>query len=87
MLENILFWLALGLVMGFLARAILPGEQKLNLIMTILIGAVGAFLGGFIAGKLGFNVNGFTVPSTLAALIGSLLVLIVWCLISKKRWR
>ena len=79
--------MALGLVMGFLARAILPGEQKMNLIMTILIGAVGAFLGGFVADKMGFNVNGFTVASIIAAILGSLLVLIVWCLIFKKAWK
>ena len=86
-LESILFWLALGLVMGFVARAILPGEQKMGLISTILIGAIGAFLGGIVAQKLNFDVNGLNLQSLVAALIGSLVVLMVWCLIFKKRSR
>ena len=88
-LENILFWLALGLVMGFVARAILPGEQKMGLISTILIGAIGAFVGGFAADKLGFAVagEGLNLVSLIAAAIGALVVLVVWCLIFKRSWK
>jgi uncharacterized membrane protein YeaQ/YmgE (transglycosylase-associated protein family) len=85
---GILFWVILGTVMGFLARAILPGEQKMGLISTILLGAVGAALGGFIAMKIGIDVsNIFSVASILSATVGALIVLVIWCLVFKKNWR
>ena len=54
-----------GLIIGFLARALLPGPQKLGLLMTLLLGVVGSVIGGTIANVLGtgsifeLNVLGF----------------------------
>jgi uncharacterized membrane protein YeaQ/YmgE (transglycosylase-associated protein family) len=45
--------LAAGIIIGPLARLILPGKQNISLIMTIVVGAVGAILGGFIAEAIG----------------------------------
>jgi uncharacterized membrane protein YeaQ/YmgE (transglycosylase-associated protein family) len=51
---GVLFWgLAAGIVIGPLARLVLPGKQDISLPMTIVVGAVGAILGGLIAGWLG----------------------------------
>ena len=89
MLTYILIWVVLGLVMGFLARAILPGEQKMNIFTTMLIGVIGSFIGGY-AGQelLGLDLSTvFQFSSIACALVGSLIVLIIWCLIFKRKWR
>lgn len=75
--------------MGLLARAILPGEQKIGLIPTIIVGVLGSFIGGIVA----YTINPLWVASLvewqglLAALLGSLLMLVVYCLIFRKNWR
>jgi uncharacterized membrane protein YeaQ/YmgE (transglycosylase-associated protein family) len=48
-LSTIVWGLVAGIIIGPLARLVLPGKQNISLIMTIVIGAVGAILGGFIA--------------------------------------
>lgn len=47
-LEPILIWLLCGLIVGVIARVLLPGPQNIGLIMTMLLGIVGAVVGGFI---------------------------------------
>ncbi len=83
----ILLWIVLGFVMGFLARAILPGEQKIGLIPTLIVGALGSFVGGFTAMKLGVDVSDITAwQSLVAALVGSIVVLVLFCLIFRGKW-
>ncbi|MDF1812576.1 MAG: GlsB/YeaQ/YmgE family stress response membrane protein [Verrucomicrobiales bacterium] len=83
-ITDILVWIALGLVMGYIARAILPGEQKIGLIPTILVGAAGAFIGAYVGRMFGIEVSNFNLMSILAAIAGSIIVLIIWCFIAKK---
>jgi len=52
-LSTIVWGLLAGIIIGPLARLILPGKQNISLIMTIVVGAVGAILGGFIAEAIG----------------------------------
>lgn len=47
-----------GIIIGPLARLVLPGKQNISLVMTIVIGAVGAFVGGLIAQWLGVGETG-----------------------------
>ena len=58
---SILWYILIGLGIGVLARIILPGRQNLGIIMTILLGALGAFLAGQIGEWLGW----WTFPSWL----------------------
>ena len=84
---GILGFLIVGLIVGALARAILPGRQGGGWLTTLIIGVVGALLGGFIGEAL-FHVGlgGFFDFRTWAlALIGSLIVLVVWGLITRRR--
>ena len=46
---TLLSWILTGLVVGLIARAIVPGRQSVGLIMTIVLGVVGAFLGGLLS--------------------------------------
>ena len=54
---TIVWGLVLGIIIGALARLVLPGKQNISLVMTIVIGAVGAIVGGFIAEWLGVGVT------------------------------
>jgi len=84
---GIIGWIILGLIAGAIAKAIMPGKQGGGWITTILLGIVGAVLGGWIGSAL-FNVgiNDFLSPSTwLLAIGGALLVLIIWGLFTRKK--
>ena len=71
----------IGLIAGALARLLVPGKQDLSIPMTILIGIVGSFLGGFL-GYLLFRKDdddGFFQPSgIIGSVIGAIVVLLVW---------
>lgn len=72
--------LILGLVAGFLARAILPGRQDLNIILTILLGLAGAIIGYLIFNRLlGIGDDDvFDLGGLLGAVIGSLILLFAY---------
>ena len=73
---GILSWLLLGLIVGVVAKAIMPGDDPGGIIVTSLIGIAGAFVGGFIATQLGFgSFTGFNLGSMAIAVMGSLVLL------------
>ncbi|MAE97433.1 MAG: GlsB/YeaQ/YmgE family stress response membrane protein [Deltaproteobacteria bacterium] len=73
---GILSWILLGLVVGILAKWIMPGPDPGGLVMTILLGVAGAFVGGWIATQIGFgSVTGFNLGSLAVATGGALLLL------------
>ncbi|MCB9946628.1 MAG: GlsB/YeaQ/YmgE family stress response membrane protein [Rhodospirillaceae bacterium] len=73
---GILSWIVLGLVAGALAKLVMPGRDPGGIFITILIGIVGAVVGGFIASALGLGtVSGFNVRSILVAAGGAILLL------------
>jgi len=82
---GILSWIVMGLIVGLLAKFIMPGKDPGGLIVTILIGIGGAFVGGFIGSFLGLGtVTGFNVGSILLAIGGALLLLVLYRVIKKK---
>lgn len=72
---QILGLIAVGLVIGVLARLIVPGKQRLSILATLVLGVVGAIIGGFIASLLGWgqitelNVGGFVLAVIAAVLL------------------
>ncbi len=73
---GILSWIVLGLVVGVLAKFIMPGKDPGGIFITILIGIAGAFLGGFIGSLLGLgDVSGFNLVSIGLATAGALILL------------
>jgi len=78
---GIIGWILLGLVAGVIAKAILPGDDPGGIIVTIILGIVGALLGGLIAKALGFGDpidEFFDLSSWLAAIIGAIVLLIAY---------
>jgi uncharacterized membrane protein YeaQ/YmgE (transglycosylase-associated protein family) len=76
---GILSWIVMGLIVGWLAKAIMPGKDPGGLIVTMLIGIAGAFIGGFIGSFAGFGpVTGFHLGSILIATGGAVLLLFVY---------
>jgi len=81
---GILSWIIMGLIVGALAKFIMPGRDPGGIFVTILIGIAGAFVGGFIGSMLGFGpVTGFNVGSLLLAIGGAVLLLFLYRLIKK----
>ena len=73
---GILTWIVLGLIVGALAKWIMPGNDPGGIFITILIGIAGAVLGGFLSTALGFGaVTGLDLPSMVIAICGSLILL------------
>ena len=70
-----------GLVIGLLARAVMPGRQHMGLIMTMILGLVGAWLGGFIGQKTGLYKEGHPA-GFLMALVGAVIVLFLYSMVA-----
>jgi uncharacterized membrane protein YeaQ/YmgE (transglycosylase-associated protein family) len=73
---GLLSWIVLGLVVGVLAKWIMPGPDGGGFVLTTLLGVAGAFVGGFIGSLLGLgDVSGFNLGSLALATVGALLLL------------
>ncbi|MFG0833207.1 GlsB/YeaQ/YmgE family stress response membrane protein [Aeromonas bivalvium] len=72
-------WIVLGLIVGILAKWIMPGKDGGGFIMTVVLGVVGAMVGGYLSTLLGMGtVTGFNLSSLIIAVAGALLVLFVY---------
>lgn len=82
---GILGWIVLGLVAGAIAKAILPGRQAGGWIATLLLGVVGALVGGFIGSAVfGIGLEGFfSLETWIVAILGSVLVLAIYGFITR----
>jgi uncharacterized membrane protein YeaQ/YmgE (transglycosylase-associated protein family) len=82
---GILSWIILGLIVGIIAKFLMPGKDPGGFIITILLGIAGALVGGFVSSRLGFGaVTGFNLPSLIIAVCGSIVLLIIYRVIKKK---
>ncbi|HOX25608.1 MAG TPA: GlsB/YeaQ/YmgE family stress response membrane protein [Candidatus Krumholzibacteria bacterium] len=82
---GILSWIVMGLIVGVIAKFIMPGKDPGGIIVTILLGIAGAFVGGFIGSALGLGtITGFNFGSFLLSIAGAILLLILYRLIKKK---
>lgn len=74
---GILAWIVIGLIAGALGKLIMPGDDPGGIIVTTLIGMVGAVVGGFVMYSiLGFNQGGF-VWSIIVATSGAIILLAI----------
>ena len=83
---GILSWIIFGLVAGAIAKLLHPGEDPGGCLMTIALGIAGAILGGYLGTWLGWGVvSGFEVRSLALAVLGSILILVAYRLLSSRR--
>jgi len=82
---GIIGWIVLGLVAGAIAKAILPGTQGGGWIITLVLGVVGALLGGFIGSAVfGIGLEGFfSIQTWLLAIGGAIIVLLIYGLVTR----
>ena len=81
---GILSWILMGLIVGVLAKMIMPGTDPGGFIITIVLGVAGAFVGGYLGSALGLGaVTGFNLGSLLLAIGGAVLLLIVYRVIKR----
>lgn len=84
---GIIGWIVLGLIAGAIAKLILPGRQGGGWIVTLILGVVGALLGGFLGSVL-FNApleDFWSLQTWLLAIGGSIIVLLIWGLVTRNR--
>jgi uncharacterized membrane protein YeaQ/YmgE (transglycosylase-associated protein family) len=84
---GIIGWIVLGLLAGLIAKAIMPGAERLGVVLTTVLGIGGALL-GFVAAAFGLGdpIDEFFDLSTwVAAIVGALLILFVWNAVSQRR--
>lgn len=75
---GLLSWIAVGLVAGLLAQALIGGGERKGCLMTVILGIVGALVGGFVMNLLGYGtVDGFNIWSILVATLGAIILLAI----------
>lgn len=83
---SFLGWIVVGLGAGALAKVILPGKQGGGWIVTLLLGVVGALLGGFLGSLIGLQGQGvFNIWTWVLAVGGAIIVLLLYGLVTRKR--
>jgi uncharacterized membrane protein YeaQ/YmgE (transglycosylase-associated protein family) len=81
---SVLGWIIFGLIIGALAKLLMPGRDPGGIIVTILLGVVGALLGGFLGRAMGFYGPG-EVAGFVMSLIGAMILLFLYRLLLARR--
>ena len=82
---SIIGWLIFGLITGFIASKIVNKSGE-GLVLDIVLGIVGAFVGGWVATLVGFpGVTGFNIGSMVIAVVGAIIVLVVYHALVRRR--
>ncbi|WP_016949196.1 GlsB/YeaQ/YmgE family stress response membrane protein [Anabaena sp. PCC 7108] len=86
---NIIAWIVLGLLAGALAKAVYPGYQGGGILSTMILGIVGAFIGGTLftlirTGTLQLTTATLSIPGILVAIIGAIIAIYLWGLFQRS---
>lgn len=83
---GILAWIVFGLIVGAIAKYIVPGEGPGGILGDIIIGIIGALIGGWLYGLFGHTgVTGFNIGSAICAIIGAVVLLFIIRAVSGRR--
>jgi uncharacterized membrane protein YeaQ/YmgE (transglycosylase-associated protein family) len=86
---NIIAWIILGLLAGAIAKAIYPGHQGGGILATMILGIIGAFVGGSLyslltTGTLQLTAAGLSIPGLIIAIIGAMVAIFIWGLMTRR---
>ena len=87
MLTALLFWIIVGLIAGALAKLVMPGDDPGGIVVTIIIGIVGAILGGFLLRLIGIGGgagSGGFIFSIIAGVIGAVILLAIYRVVAPR---
>jgi uncharacterized membrane protein YeaQ/YmgE (transglycosylase-associated protein family) len=83
---GIISWIVVGFIAGILGKLIMPGRDPGGVLLTIVIGMIGALIGGFIVQLLGgTGLTGFSIWSILVATLGAIILLAIYRLFAGSR--
>lgn len=75
---NLLLFLVFGLVVGFIARAVMPGTQKMGIVRTTLIGVGGSFIGGFLGNLIsGHSIFRLDSAGWIGSVLGAVILMLI----------
>ena len=80
---GIIGMIIVGFIVGLIARVIMPGEQKLGIILTTVLGIVGSVVAGYLGSALGFYAPG-EGAGWIGSIVGALIVLFVYGMVAKR---
>lgn len=88
-MNNLIAWVVLGLLAGAIAKAIVPGTQGGGWLSTLVLGVIGAFVGGslllfFQTGSLALTAPGLSIPGVFVAVLGAIIAIYLYGLISRS---
>ncbi|HEY9738751.1 MAG TPA: GlsB/YeaQ/YmgE family stress response membrane protein [Trichocoleus sp.] len=88
---NILAWIVLGLLAGAIAKAIYPGHQSGGILGTLILGIIGAFIGGslytlFTTGTLAVTAAGLSIGGVVVAVIGAIIALWLYYAFARRAY-
>lgn len=86
---NILAWIVLGLIAGAIAKAIYPGHQGGGLLGTLILGIIGAFVGGSLyslltTGTLALTSAGLSIGGVIVAVLGAIVALFIYYALARR---
>ncbi|ENL5393371.1 GlsB/YeaQ/YmgE family stress response membrane protein [Salmonella enterica] len=82
---GIIAWIVFGLIAGVIAKLLMPGRDGGGFILTCILGIVGAVVGGWLATMFGTggSISGFNLHSFLVAVVGAIVVLVIFRLLRR----
>ena len=88
MLGFIIYLLVIGVVVGFIARLLVPGPDPMSAVATIVLGIVGSFIGGFLGWALfgkDFDEGALQASGVIGSIIGAVIALLVYRAVNRNR--
>jgi uncharacterized membrane protein YeaQ/YmgE (transglycosylase-associated protein family) len=82
---NLIVLLVIGLVAGFIARAVIPGKQDLSIVATIVLGIIGSFVGNLLGGLISGRGFELAPAGWIGSIIGAIVVLGVYVAVTGRR--
>lgn len=85
-LMGVIGWCVFGLIVGAIARFLMPGQQQMGWLLTMVLGIVGSFAGGFLSSLIFGNADSLVNPAGwIMSIVGALIVLFIYGKIAKAK--